>query len=149
MSISRYQKNLPLFASYLHLQGNIILRRLLSSLKLGLEILCFYEWKVLAWCIRRHAEVFFPFLRDFLTSAKIIPPWARKRMFWWKGCFGIFANSKSFLNGIFTFLTYIKTITWILKLLFSFSHTYTQILFSARGYFFHCLSPFSGFFFPI
>ena len=143
MSISRYQKNLPLFASYLHLQGNIILRRLLSSLKLGLEILCFYEWKVLAWCIRRHAEVFFHSSETFWPVQKL----SHHEL--GKGCFGIFANSKSFLNGIFTFLTYIKTITWILKLLFSFSHTYTQILFSARGYFFHCLSPFSGFFFPI
>ena len=24
----------------------------------------------------RHAEVFFPFLTDFLTGPKIIPPWA-------------------------------------------------------------------------
>ena len=49
-------------------------------------------------------------------------------------------NLKSFLNGRFTFLIY------LLKNCFFFlSYTYTQVPLLAQGYFFHCLSTFSGF----
>ena len=56
------------------------------------------------------------------------------------------ANLKSFLNGRFPFLIYLKTITWILKLLFFFSHTHThKFHFQLGDTVFHYLSPFSGF----
>ena len=52
-------------------------------------------------------------------------------------------NLRSFLNGRFIFLIYLK----IIKLLFFFlSHTHTyKFRFQLRDTFFHCLSPCSGF----
>lgn len=49
MPISRYQKNLPLFASYFHLQVKIILRPLVPLLKQDFKIWpCFFDGKVSA-----------------------------------------------------------------------------------------------------
>ena len=42
------------------------------------------------------------------------------------------ANLKSFSNGRFTFLIYLQLITWISKLLFFFSHTHTNSVFSSE-----------------
>ena len=52
------------------------------------------------------------------------------------------ANLKSFLNGRFTFLTYLKNCCFFL----SHTHTHThKFCFQLRDTSFHCISPFSGF----
>ena len=50
-------------------------------------------------------------------------------------------NLKSFLNGRFTFLMYLKMITWISKLLFFFLPQFNthKFRFQLRDTFFHCL----------
>ena len=50
--ISQYQKNLPFFVTCLHLQGNVIMRPFVSSLKLDLKIwFCFSKCKVSGQCL--------------------------------------------------------------------------------------------------
>ena len=54
LSISLYQKNFPFFAPCLHLQGNVMLRPLVSVLKLDLvygHLFLYWKCKVLAQCI--------------------------------------------------------------------------------------------------
>ena len=120
MSISRYQKNLPLFASYLHLQGNIMLRRLVSPLKLDLEILCFSEWKVLAQCII--CQKFFEASRRFFphSSETFWPSQKLSHHDHELVCPGRFLNLLEFLLFFFLedFEKFDEIIFWIILFLF-------------------------------